>query len=247
VVRQKGEKVLDTVGQIRRSQEGDKQAREQLITENFGLVWSLVRRFTGRGCEAEDLFQIGVIGLIKAIDHFDLNFDVRFSTYAVPMITGEIKRFLRDDGMLKVSRSLKENNAKIKSAQLLLADRLGREPTLLELEEETGLSREDIVLAQEACNEVESLSKPVYFKDGSEGTLAERIGGGENESEQIVNHLMMKQLLSELTGEEKSFILQRYFKNKTQAQIAGILGVSQVQVSRMEKRILARMREMIEK
>lgn len=238
---------MDTIGLIRLSQEGDSKAREQLITENFGLVWSMVRRFIGRGCEAEDLFQIGTIGLMKAIDKFDVNFDVKFSTYAVPMITGEIRRFLRDDGMIKVSRTLKENNYRLKTAEDQLEKQLGREPTLEEISAETGLAVEEIVLAMEACTEVESLSKPVLHKDGSEGTLAERIGGGENESDQIVNHLMMKQLLSELSKEERKLIGLRYFENKTQAEIAGMLGVSQVQVSRMEKRILERMRSRMAK
>lgn len=238
---------MDTIGLIRRSQAGDGEAREQLITENFGLVWSMVRRFCGRGCETEDLFQIGIIGLIKAIDKFDVNYDVKFSTYAVPMITGEIKRFLRDDGMIKVSRTLKENNYRLNCAEEALSKELGREPTMEELSKRTGLGVEEIVLAMEACTEVESLSKPITYKDGSEGVLAERIGSGENESEQIVNHLVMKQLLAELSEEERRLIGLRYFENKTQSEIAGILGVSQVQVSRLEKKILERMRSKIRK
>lgn len=236
---------MDTIGLIRLSQTGDSKAREQLITENFGLVWSMVRRFTGRGCEAEDLFQIGTIGLMKAIDKFDVNFDVKFSTYAVPMITGEIKRFLRDDGMIKVSRTLKENNYRLKSAGERLEKQLGREPTMEEIAEETGLSLEEIVLAMEACTEVESLSKPVLHRDGSEGVLAERIGGGENETEQIVNHLVMKQLLTELCEEDRRLIMLRYFENKTQSEIAAMFGISQVQVSRQEKKILGKMRSRI--
>lgn len=236
---------MDTIGQIRLSQEGDRQAREQLITENIGLVWSMVRRFMGRGCEAEDLFQIGIIGLIKAIDKFDVTYDVKFSTYAVPMISGEIKRFLRDDGMIKVSRTLKENNRKLRAAQERLSARLGRDATLEEIAEDTGLSMEDIVLAMEACTEVESLSKPVNRADGSEGTLGEKIAGKEDTTEQIVNHLVMKQLLEALEEEERQLIWFRYFENKTQTEIAGLLGVSQVQVSRMEKKILQRMRELL--
>ncbi|MBQ8799533.1 MAG: SigB/SigF/SigG family RNA polymerase sigma factor [Lachnospiraceae bacterium] len=236
---------MDTIGLIRLSQAGDRQAREQLINENVGLVWSMVRRFLGRGCEAEDLFQIGTIGLIKAIDKFDVSFDVKFSTYAVPMISGEIKRFLRDDGMIKVSRTLKENNMKLRAAGERLSTTLGRDATLEEIALDTGLSMEEIVLAMEACTEVESLSKPVNRPDGTESTLAERIPGEEDATEQIVNHLVMKQVLDLLKTEERQLIELRYFQNKTQAEIAGIFGVSQVQVSRMEKKILQRMRSFL--
>ncbi len=236
---------MDTIGLIRLSQAGDRQAREQLITDNVGLVWSMVRRFLGRGCEAEDLFQIGTIGLIKAIDKFDTTFDVKFSTYAVPMISGEIKRFLRDDGMIKVSRTLKENNMRLRAAGEKLSAELGRDATLEEIALDTGLSMEEIVLAMEACTEVESLSKPVNRADGSESTLAERIPGKEDTTEQIVNHLVMKQLLEALQEEERKLIELRYFENKTQTEIAGIFGVSQVQVSRMEKKILQRMRTLL--
>lgn len=236
---------MDTIGLIRLSQEGDKQAREQLISENVGLVWSMVRRFTGRGCEADDLFQIGTIGLIKAIDKFDVSFDVKFSTYAVPMISGEIKRFLRDDGMIKVSRSLKENHVKIRASGERLAAKLGREATLEEISEDTGIGMEDLVLAMEACTEVESLSKPVVHGDGSESTLAERVSGDGDQTEDIVNRLVTKQLLESLEDEERRVIMLRYFENKTQTQIAGILGVSQVQVSRLEKKILQKMRGLL--
>ena len=233
---------MDTIGLIRLSQEGDKQAREQLITENVGLVWSMVRRFLGRGCEAEDLFQIGTIGLIKAIDKFDVTFDVKFSTYAVPMITGEIKRFLRDDGMIKVSRTLKENNMRLRAAEERLSVQFGRDATLEEIAADTGMSMEEIVLAMEACTEVESLSKPVSRPDGSETTLGERVPGETDATEEIVNRMVMKQLLGILCEEERRLIELRYFENKTQTEIAGIFGVSQVQISRMEKKILQRMR-----
>ena len=236
---------MDTIGLIRLSQEGDKQAREQLITENTGLVWSMVRRFLGRGCEAEDLFQIGTIGLIKAIDKFDVTFDVKFSTYAVPMITGEIKRFLRDDGMIKVSRTLKENNMKLRASGERLSVQLGRDATLEEIAADTGMSMEEIVLAMEACTEVESLSKPVNRSDGSESTLGERIPGETDATEQIVNHMVMKQLLEALQEEERQLIELRYFENKTQTEIATRFGVSQVQISRMEKKILQRMRGLL--
>lgn len=235
---------MDTIGLIRLSQEGDKQAREQLVTENVGLVWSMVRRFLGRGCEAEDLFQIGTIGLMKAIDKFDVTFDVKFSTYAVPMITGEIKRFLRDDGMIKVSRTLKENHMKLRAAGERLSSELGRDATLEEIAAETGIGMEDLVLAMEACTEVESLSKPVNRADGSESTLGEKLPGEEDGTEKIVNHLVTKQLLEALNEEERKLIMLRYFENKTQTEIAGIFGVSQVQISRLEKKILQRMRSL---
>lgn len=233
---------MDTIELIRLSAAGDRQAREQLITQNAGLVWSMVRRFLGRGYEAEDLFQIGTIGLMKAIDKFDVSFDVKFSTYAVPMITGEIKRFLRDDGMIKVSRTLKENNSKLRAAGERLSLKFGRDATLEEIAADTGMSMEDIVLAMEACTEVESLSKPISRSDGTESTLAEKIPGTEDMTEQIVNHMVMQQVLASLKEEERNFIRMRYFENKTQTEMAGILGVSQVQVSRTEKKILGRMR-----
>lgn len=236
---------MDTIGLIRLSQAGDRQARERLIQENVGLVWSMVRRFLGRGCEAEDLFQIGTIGLMKAIDKFDVSFDVKFSTYAVPMISGEMKRFLRDDGMIKVSRTLKENNMKLRAAGERLSVALGRDATLEEIALDTGLSMEEIVLAMEACTKVDSLSKPVSRPDGSESTLGEHIPGEEDATERIVNHLVMKQVLELLKTEERRLIELRYFQNKTQTEIAGILGVSQVQVSRMEKKILQRMRSFL--
>lgn len=236
---------MDTIGLIRLSQEGDKQAREQLVTENVGLVWSMVRRFLGRGCEAEDLFQIGTIGLMKAIDKFDVSFDVKFSTYAVPMIMGEIKRFLRDDGMIKVSRTLKETNMKLRAASERLSLELGRDATMEEIARDTGIGMEDLALAMEACTEVESLSKPINRTDGSVTTLGEHLPGEEDGTEQIVNQLVTKQLLESLDKEERKLIELRYFENKTQTELAGVFGVSQVQISRMEKKILQRMRSLL--
>lgn len=236
---------MDTIGLIRLSQEGDKQAREQLVTENVGLVWSMVRRFLGRGCEAEDLFQIGTIGLMKAIDKFDVSFDVKFSTYAVPMIMGEIKRFLRDDGMIKVSRTLKETNMKLRAASERLSLELGRDATMEEIARDTGIGMEDLALAMEACTEVESLSRPINRTDGSVTTLGEYLPGEEDGTEQIVNQLVTKQLLESLDKEERKLIELRYFENKTQTELAGVFGVSQVQISRMEKKILQRMRSLL--
>ena len=236
---------MDTLELIKCPQQGDKEAREQVILENVGLVWSIVRRFVGRGCEMEDLFQIGSIGLMKAIDKFDLSFDVKFSTYAVPMISGEIKRFLRDDGLVKVSRTMKENHFKLYSAKERLGKVLGREATLEEISAETGIGMEDIVLALEACTEVESLSKPVYQKDGSETTLEDKLPDQTDATEQLLNHMLMEQLLAELAENERRLIEMRYFENKTQTEVAKQLGVSQVQVSRLEKKILLKMREKV--
>ena len=179
-----------TIALIRRAHEGDENARAQLVEENTGLIWCVVKRFYGRGTEAEDLFQIGSIGLLKAIDKFDLGYDVKFSTYAVPMITGEIKRFLRDDGMLKVSRSLKEIAYKAYQAKEALTEKLGREPLLEEIAEETGVEKEELVMAMEAAGEVESLHRPVGMKDGNEVMLLEKIADTGGAEEKILDHLL---------------------------------------------------------
>ena len=227
---------------IARSQQGDKAAREVLIEKNLGLVHAIVRRFVGRGVEAEDLFQIGTIGLMKAIDHFDLSYEVKFSTYAVPLISGEIKRFLRDDGPLKVSRTFKEQAMKINLVRQRLQGVLGREPTLQEIAQESDLSVEEIVAATEADYQVESIYAPVYHSDGSEVTLADTLGKEDEEKEALLNRMLLKQLLAELDERESELIYLRYFQDKTQVEVAKQLGISQVQVSRMEKRILLSMR-----
>lgn len=235
----------ETTVLIARSQAGDKEAREVLIEKNLGLVHHIVRRFLGRGYDMEDLFQIGSIGLMKAIDKFDLSFDVKFSTYAVPMISGEIKRFLRDDGMVKVSRSLKESGFRIKQASEKILYEKGREATLEEISKETGLSREDIVMAMEANVEVESIYKSVYQADGNEIYLVDRLPEKKDANEKLLNHMLLEQLMEELDEEERVLITLRYFQDKTQVEVAKKLGISQVQVSRMEKKILVRMREKI--
>ncbi|MCX4267627.1 MAG: SigF/SigG family RNA polymerase sporulation sigma factor [Lachnospiraceae bacterium] len=231
---------------IEAAHQGDKGARDRLVTENMGLIWSIVRRFSGRGYELEDLFQIGSIGLLKAIDKFDTNYEVKFSTYAVPMIQGEIKRFLRDDGMVKVSRTLKENGWKVKKAAEQLAFQLGRDATLEEIAATTELSVEDIIMAMEANEEVESIYRTVYQGDGNEIYLLDKIEAREDSSfgqtESLLNHMMIEQLLKELSKEEKKLIILRYYKEKTQTEVAKELGISQVQVSRLEKKILLRMR-----
>jgi len=234
-----------TIALIKQSHEGDEKARAQLVEENIGLVWCVVKRFHGRGVESEDLFQIGSIGLLKAIDKFDLAFDVKFSTYAVPMISGEIKRFLRDDGMIKVSRSLKELSYKAHLAKEKLQEAHGREPTLEELAFEVGVEKEELVMAMESANEIESIHKPVYQKDGKEIFMIERLMEPEMQEERVLDRMVVNQLLDELGKEERQLIYLRYFANRTQVEVGQALGISQVQVSRMEKRILKQLRQKI--
>jgi RNA polymerase sporulation-specific sigma factor len=197
----------------------------------------------GRGYEAEDLYQIGAIGLIRAIDKFDFHYDVKFSTYAVPLISGEIKRFLRDDGMIKISRSLKENQWKIKKAMEIYLHENGREATVEELSEILGMEPEEIILAMEAVVEIESMEQSLYNGDGKEISLKERIADEKDEEEELTNKLFLQQLLQTLDKRDLELILLRYFENKTQTQVAEILGISQVQVSRLEKKILRYLKE----
>lgn len=234
----------DMLGLILQAQKGDKQVGDTLIEENLGLVHHIVKRFLNRGYDAEELFQIGCIGLMKAIDHFDTDYDVKFSTYAVPLIMGEIKRFLRDNGIIKVSRTLRENAWKIKNTQRELAGPNGREVTIDEIASATGLTVEEIVMAQEADVEVESLSKVVYQGDGSQISLGDRIADEKDEHEMMLNHLFLEQLLQALSEDERYLIKLRYFDNITQTETAKHLGISQVQVSRLEKKILAKMKKM---
>ena len=228
---------------IRRSQDGDKAARETLIEENLGLIHHVVKRFLGRGVEAEDLFQIGAVGLVKAVDRFDLSFGVRFSTYAVPMIAGEIKRFLRDDSMIKVSRSLKE--LVVKAARLreqLLMER-GEEPGVDELARRLKVEPEELVQAMDSSIEVESLQK-VICQGSSEGvSLMERVEQGHDEQEELLRRMLLEELLSSLEPRERRLIVLRFFYDRTQTQVAMELGMSQVQVSRLEKKILSALKE----
>lgn len=234
-----------TIALIQKSHEGDEEARARLVEENAGLVWCVVKRFYNRGAEPEDLFQIGNIGLLKAIDKFDFKYDVKFSTYAVPMISGEIKRFLRDDGIIKVSRSLKELSYKAYLCQEKLRDKWGREPTIAELADKLGVEQEELVMALDAGVDVESLHKPIYQKDGQEIRLMDKLPQQENQDDKVIDHMLLKQLLTSLDKEEKRLIYLRYFAERTQSQVGRELGISQVQVSRMEKKILKRLREKI--
>ena len=229
------------------AQKGDKKARDQLIEMNMGLVHHIVKRFANRGYDVQDLFQIGCIGLMKAIDKFDLNYNVQFSTYAVPLIMGEIKRFLRDDGMVKVSRGLKEQSIRIKQEIKIFVEQWGREPSMEELEACMGMKRTEIVMAMDACTEVESLYKSVCQTDGKELCLLDKLTDERNQQEEIVNHLLVEQLLELLNEREKTIIRLRYYENVTQTEVARQMGMSQVQVSRMEKKILMFMKSRVEK
>lgn len=233
----------ETTKLIRLAHEGDQKARDQLVMDNVGLVWSIVRRFAGRGHELEDLYQIGCIGLIKAIDKFNLEFDVKFSTYAVPMITGEIKRFLRDDGMIKVSRSLKELGMRVSSAREQMIWELGREPGLEELAARVGVSREEVAASMEAATEVESIYKAVGSGEDQNLCLLDKLPDDREMQEELLNRMVLGQLLMQLNEKDREIIIKRYFDNQTQSQIAAELNISQVQVSRLEKRILRQMRE----
>ncbi len=228
---------------------GDKTAKEKIVSDNEGLVWSIARRFMGRGYDLEEIFQIGCIGLLKAIDRFDAEYQVQFSTYAVPLISGEIKRFLRDNGMIKVSRILKQNGYKISKAREELNARLCREATLEEISHMTGLSTEEIVLATEANREIESIYQTVYSGEGSEMYLVDKYVHEEKnglESDEVLNRMLVEQALNSLEEREKRLIEMRYFQDKTQTQVAKEMGISQVQVSRMEKKLLANMRKIVD-
>lgn len=239
---------IGTIQLIIMANEGDKLAQSILVEKNIGLVWSIVRRFMNRGYETDDLFQIGCIGLIKAISKFDTSFDVKFSTYAVPMIIGEIKRFLRDDGIIKVSRSLKETSNKARVAKEVMSKELGREPTIGEIAERLNIPVEELVMAVEAGHTPESLFNPVGDGENSSLLLIDKLHDCCNDDEtDIIDKIALRQVMDTLKPREKQIIILRYFKEKTQVQIAKMLGISQVQVSRIEKKILEDIRERINK
>ena len=227
-----------TLALIARAQEGDNEAAEQLIKENSGLIWSVVKKFAKRGYEPDDLYQIGSIGLLKCIRKFDSSFDVKFSTYAIPMIIGEIKRFLRDDGMIKVSRPMKEMATKARYATEMLMAKLGRQPTINELSQEIGVGTEELLIAMEAGLDVESLHATIYQGDGSPIFLIDKVAQRNDDSEQTINILALKQLIERLKPKERQVIILRYFQDKTQMEVAKAIGVSQVQVSCIEKKVL---------
>ncbi|WP_019122899.1 RNA polymerase sporulation sigma factor SigF [Brevibacillus massiliensis] len=229
---------------IARSQDGDTEAREMLVNSNIRLVWSVVQRFINRGYEADDLFQIGCIGLLKAVDKFDLNYDVKFSTYAVPMIIGEIQRFLRDDGTVKVSRSLKETANRVRRTKDELYKDLGRSPTVGEVAEVLGISPEEVVFAQEASRAPSSIHETVFENDGDPITLMDQIA--DESMGKWFEQIALKDAISRLTEREQLIVYLRYYKDQTQSEVAERLGISQVQVSRLEKRILQTIRDQIE-
>jgi len=231
-----------TLELIKLAQSGDKEATERIVKENSGLIWSVVKRFSGRGYEAEDLFQIGSIGLLKCIQKFDMQFEVKFSTYAVPMIMGEIKRFIRDDGIIKVSRPLKELAIKAKYAQDAFAGKNGRQPTINELADEVGAEVEELVVAMEAGMEVESLYSTIHHGDGNPIYLIDKLDQNDDGAK-MVDSIAIKQIIGKLKPNERQIIMLRYFHDKTQMEIAKEIGVSQVQVSRIERRVLQSIRE----
>ena len=232
-----------TMELIMHAQQGDKEAAGRLIEENAGLIWSVARKFAGRGHDLEDLYQIGSMGLLKCIQKFDQSFGVKFSTYAVPMIMGEIKRFLRDDGLIKVSRPLKELAIKARYTQEDLAKKRGEPPTITEIAATLDVSREELVMAMEAGREVESIYQTIYQGDGSPIYLIDKLDMEESESHKLVDIIALKEILSKLKPKERQIIILRYFEEKTQTEIAKEIGVSQVQVSRIEKKIIQNIRE----
>ncbi len=229
---------------IERAQNGNKEDMTKIIEENSGLVWSIVRRFSGRGYEIEDLYQIGNIGLIKAIQRFDTSFEVRLSTYAVPYILGEIKRFIRDDGPIKISRSIKELNVKIKELQKEYFNKYGKEISLEEVSKELKTSKEEIAMAMDSSRPIDSIEDAQYRDNKTDKTVSilEQISTGKDEQTEIANRITIKKLINELQEKEKEIIMLRYYKQKTQMQVSKILGITQVQVSRIERKILDNMK-----
>ncbi|MBQ4369762.1 MAG: sigma-70 family RNA polymerase sigma factor [Oscillospiraceae bacterium] len=227
------------VEQVMQAQSGSVEAMEKLVTENSGLIWSVARRFFGRGIDGDDLYQLGCLGFIKAVRAFDPQYGTQFSTYAVPKISGEIRRFLRDDGTVKVSRGLKEQARAVKNARDALEQRLGREPQLSELCEATGLTREEIACAVSASNAAESLQQ----ENGEGGLTLEAMLGDYSQEETLVEHVALREAIRALPGNERMAILLRYYRGLTQQATAKILGVSQVQISRLERRAIEKLKK----
>lgn len=226
---------------IRRAQAGDREAGEALVSENAGLVWSVARRFLGRGTEADDLYQLGCLGFLKAVEGFDPAYGTQFSTYAVPKISGEIRRFLRDDGAVKVSRGIKEQAAAVKAARARLSTQLGREPSIGEIAQETGISPEEIAVAESATAATESIQREA----GEDGFTLESILSDSESEDTIVERISLRQAVERLPERESMVIRLRYYHGLTQSRVASVLSVSQVQVSRIEKRALAALRELL--
>ncbi len=230
---------------IKKVQEGDKFELERLIRENNGLIWSIVKRFAGRGYDLEDLYQIGCMGFIKSIKRFDTSFDVKLSTYTVPYILGEIKRFIRDDGAIKVSRSIKELNVKIRELQKEYLLKKGKDITIEEISKILKVSKEDIAITIDANTPVESIEANILNPNNKNMSLLERISTGKDEQEILTNKIVLKEIIDKLDKNDREVILLRFYKEKTQMQVAKILGISQVQVSRIEKKVLEKMRKQL--
>ena len=226
---------------IQDAQQGDREAAERLVVENSGLIWSVARRYFGRGVDPDDLYQLGCVGFLKAVRGFDLGFGTMFSTYAVPKIAGEIRRFLRDDGSVKVSRTLKEQAAAVKAARQRLTGDLRREPTLRELSAETGLTPEEIAAAETATASTESIQR----ETGEDGFTLEDVLTNEGEEERMIERIALREAIGKLPEREQMVVNLRYFHGLTQERVARILGVSQVQISRQEKRALGRLRDFL--
>lgn len=225
---------------LRLAQSGDREAAQRLVEENSGLIWSVARRFFGRGTDPDDLYQLGCLGFLKAIEGFDLSFGTQFSTYAVPKISGEIRRFLRDDGAVKVSRGIKEQAQQIKNARNMLEQRLGREVLLSELSAETGLSAEEIAFAETAAEQTESLQR-----ETEDGFTLEHILADENGEERMIEHISLRCAIEKLLEKERKTLYLRYFHGLTQEKCARVLQISQVQVSRIERRAIQQLRQIL--
>lgn len=231
----------ETISCLRSARDGDREAAERLVEDNSGLIWSVARRFFGRGVDSDDLYQLGCVGFLKAIAGYDESYGTQFSTYAVPKISGEIRRFLRDDGAVKVSRGIKERAALIRSARQSLEQKLGREPALSELAAETGLTPEDIAVAETATGPAESLQREA----GDDGFTLEQIIGDDSETERVLERVSLREAIDQLPERERQVIALRYFHDMTQDAASRVLGVSQVQVSRLERRAIGRLRELL--
>lgn len=232
----------ETITLLRAAQDGDREAAGRMVEENAGLIWSVARRFFGRGVEPDDLYQLGCLGFLKAIEGFDEGYGTRFSTYAVPKISGEIRRFLRDDGTVKVSRGLKERAAQLRAARAALTQELGREPTLSELSDATGLTPEDIAAAETAALPAESLQQTA----GEDGFTLEQMLGDGGQEERLVEYVALRQAVEALPEKERQTVFLRYYHGMTQDRASRVLGVSQVQVSRLERRAVKHLRELLE-
>ena len=232
----------ETTALLRRAKEGDRSASGQMVEENAGLIWSIARRYFGRGCDPDDLYQLGCVGFLKAINGFDESFGTRFSTYAVPKISGEIRRFLRDDGSVKVSRGIKERAQTVRSARFTLEQRLGREPTLSELSEETGMTVEDIAMVETATGPAESLQR----ETGEDGFTLEHVLSDTRQEERLLEYIDLRRGISQLPEREQNVISLRFYHGMTQDQTARVMGVSQVQVSRLERRAVETLRKLLE-